>query len=239
MSGEADVVIDRANKANTKITIVSALKALMPRLNANVISGNEEAFRVVKENRELLQWIVVDPRQHDTYKQASEMLKDSKCVGIKIHPEEHSYNISEYGRNIFEFASKFNTIVLTHSGEKNSLPDHFVEFADAFPNVSLILAHHGCSENNDPSLQVRAIQKSKNGNIFTDTSSATNVISRQIEWAVKEIGAEKLLYGTDSPLYFAPMQRARIDNAEITDKDKNLILCDNAIELFNLKQKIF
>jgi uncharacterized protein len=239
MSGEADVVIDRANKANTIITIVSALKALLPRLNTNVIGGNKDAFRIVKENKELLQWVVVNPKQEDTYQQASEMLKEPECVGIKIHPEEHGYKISEYGQNVFEFASKFNAVVLTHSGEGNSLPDDFVEFADAFSNISLILAHHGCSDNNDPSLQVCAIQKSKNGNIFTDTSSATNIISRQIEWAVKEIGAEKMLYGTDSPLHFAPMQRARIDNAEITEQDKKLILFDNATKLFNFKQEIF
>ena len=58
--------------------------------------------------------------------------------------------------------------------------------------------------------------------------------SRQIEWGVKEIGAERLLYGTDSPLYFAPMQRARIDNAEISDTEKKLILRENALKLFKL-----
>jgi len=42
--------------------------------------------------------------------------------------------------------------------------------------------------------------------------------SNLIEWAVSEVGAQHILYGTDSPLYFAPMQRARVDNADISDK---------------------
>ena len=46
---------------------------------------------------------------------------------------------------------------------------------------------------------------------------------------------EKFLYGTDSPLYFAPMQRARIDNAEISDEEKKIILRDNALKLLKLK----
>ena len=59
-------------------------------------------------------------------------------------------------------------------------------------------------------------------------------MSSLIEWAVKEIGAEHILYGTDSPLYFAPMQRARIDNAGISDREKRLILHDNAAAIFGL-----
>ena len=87
-----------------------------------------------------------------------------------------------------------------------------------------------------PTHQVRAIQASKHGNVFVDTSSAQNIIPRLIEWAVREVGADRLLFGTDSPLYFAPMQRARIDSADITDQDKRLILHDNAARLLKLTE---
>src|SRR5438067_888502 len=85
--------------------------------------------------------------------------------------------------------------------------------------------------------QVRAIQQSRHGNVFADTSSTRSITPNLIEWAVREIGAERVLYGTDSPLYFAPMQRARIDHADLSDHDKRLILCDNAIRLFGLQEK--
>lgn len=118
----------------------------------------------------------------------------------------------------------------------NSMPADFVPFANDFPSVTLILSHHGYGWDDEPSYQVRAIQQSKHGNIYTDTSSATSIRPKQVEWAVKEIGAEKIMYGTDTPLYFSPMQRARVDFAEISDADKKLILCDNAIKLFNLQE---
>ena len=233
ISADAETVLRRARQANTRLTIVSPIQALTPRASADPIAGNEEATRVVAQTEGLLQWVVIDPLKPETYEQAVEMLALPKCVGIKLHPEEHGYPITEYGTAIFEFAAKHRAIVITHSGERNSMPEDFVKFANEFPEVTLIVAHLGCGWDNDPSHQVHAIQNSKHSNVFVDTSSALSITPGLIEWAVKEIGAELILYGTDSPLYFAPMQRTRIDCADISDQDKKLILCDNAVKLFN------
>lgn len=70
-------------------------------------------------------------------------------------------------------------------------------------------------------------------NVFTDTSSAKSIIPNLIEWAVREIGADRILFGTDSPVYFAPMQRARIDCALMDEEAKRLVLRDNALRLFS------
>ena len=234
MTGDAQCVVDRARLANTFLTLVSPLRALVPRLQGDVPGGNAEAAQVVTEHPELRQWVVIDPGKPESYAQAEEMLSLPTCVGIKIHPEEHGYLIGEHGRQIFEFAARHRAIVLTHSGETNSLPEDFVSFANDFPEVRLILAHIGCTIDRDPGHQVYAVQQSKHGNIFADTSSGQSVTSTLIEWAVGEIGSDKILYGTDTPLYFAPMQRARIDYAEIPDADKQRILRDNAMELFQL-----
>jgi len=233
-TGDVKCVVDRARLANTFLTVVSPLRALMPRLQADAFGGNVEAAQVVAEHPELRQWVVVDPAKPETYEQAEEMLSLPTCVGIKIHPEEHGYPIKEHGRKIFEFAAKLRAIVLTHSGEENSLPEDFVPFANDFPEVRLILAHIGCTIDHDPGHQVYAVQQSRHGNIFADTSSAQSVGSKLIEWAVGEIGSEKIFYGTDTPLYFAPMQRARIDYAEIAVADKKRILRDNAMKMFQL-----
>jgi len=234
MTGDVNVVVQRARRANTRLTIVSSLLALLPRGGADPVAGNERVAGDVDGFEELLFWAVVDPLKPRTYDQAAELLKNPQCAGIKIHPEEHKYPIREHGRKIFEFAEKHRAIVITHSGEENSLPGDFLAFANDFAAVRLILAHLGCGCDNDPGHQVRAVQQSRHGNIFIDTSSASNITSNQIEWAVGQIGADRLLYGTDSPLYFAPMQRARIDHAEISDVDKRKILCENAEQLLHL-----
>ncbi|MCL4853815.1 MAG: amidohydrolase family protein, partial [Bryobacteraceae bacterium] len=64
-----------------------------------------------------------------------------------------------------------------------------------------------------------------------DTSSASSIYAGLIEWAVQEIGASRILFGTDTPLYSAAAQRRRIEAAEISDADKLAILRENAMRL--------
>lgn len=232
MSGDPEWVIKLAQAARTRLSIVSPLQALMPRGHGDALAGNANAAATVLRTPGLLQWVVIDPRVPASYEQAAIMLAGPKCVGIKIHPEEHLYPIAQHARALFEFAAARDTVILSHSGEKNSLPEDFVRFADDFPSVRLILAHLGNGHDGDPAHQVRAIQASRRDNVYVDTSSGASLTPRLIEWAVREVGANRILYGSDSPLYFAPMQRTRIDWADISDADKRLILCDNAIRLF-------
>lgn len=237
MTGDPSEVVARARAAHIRYTVASPLRALLPRGGGDAVSGNEEASTVVEQTDGLLQWVVLNPRQPATFEQARELLKRPKCVGIKIHPEEHCYPISEHGREIFEFAAELKAVILTHSGEQNSLPDDFVPFANEHPEATLILAHLGCGffgTSNSPELQVRAIQASRHGNIYTDTSSAQSLLPGLIEWGVSEIGAERILFGTDTPLYFAASQRARIDFADLRDEQKRRILWDNAQALLNI-----
>ena len=236
MSGDAATVSARARTANVEWTAVSPLMAFLPKGAFDVSAGNDEAARVVDQIPGLLQWVVVNPLQPSTYEQAREQLSRPKCVGIKIHPEEHDYKISEHGEAIFEFAARMDAVIMSHSGQPNSLPADFVPFADTFPNVTLILAHLGNADDGSTfDLQVQAIQAAKHGNIFTDTSSARSLFPGLIEWAVGEVGAEHVLFGTDSPLYFAPSLRARIDHADITEPQKRMILRENAERLLLLE----
>jgi predicted TIM-barrel fold metal-dependent hydrolase len=200
---------------------------------ADAAAGNKEAARIVARLPGLLQWVIVHPLQPETYDQARRMLKRPGCVGIKIHPEEHCYSIRKHGRALFEFAAEQCAVVLTHTGEKNSWPIDFIPFANDFPEMRLILAHLGNSAlpTGQPDHQVRAIQASKHGNVYTDTSSMRSIFPRLIEWAVKEVGADRILFGTDTPLYFPWMQRVRIDYAAIAAREKRMILRDNAARL--------
>ncbi len=232
MTGDADTVVARAKAARIGLTIASPLSGLLPRGGASAFDGNEEASRIISQTKGLLQYVIVNPLEKNTYDQARRLIGRGKCVGIKIHPEEHGYAIAAHGREIFEFAAEFRAIVLTHSGERRSLPDDYLPFANDFPQVSLILAHIGCSYDSDPGRQVRAMQKAKHDNVYADTSSAKSIMPGLIEWAVAEVGAGKILFGTDTPLYFAAMQRARIDHAEMDERAKSRILRDNALELF-------
>ncbi len=235
MSATAAEVVERAAQADIEWTVVSPLLGLLPRCSADAAAGNEEASRTVHATSGLLQWVIINPLQPGTYDQAATMLENPWCVGVKIHPEEHGYPIARHGGEVFRFCAERRAVILTHSGEANSVPADFVPFADEFPEVSLILAHIGCGYDGEPGRQVRAIQQSRRGNIYADTSSAMSIMPRLIEWAVREAGVERILFGTDTPLYHCAMQRARIDkSSELSSSQKRRILRDNAYALLRM-----
>jgi uncharacterized protein len=239
MSGDPATVVARAKAAHIQYTVVSPLESLLPRGQADAALGNETACRVVEQTDGLLQWVVLNPLQPSTFEQVRRMLKCPKCVGVKIHPEEHRYTITDRGRAIFELAAELRAVILSHTGEPNSMPADFLPLADDFPEVTLILAHLGNSGagGKSPELQVRTIQASRHGNIYADTSSAQSLLPGLIEWAVGQVGAERILFGTDTPLYFAPSQRARIDHADLSDQQKRLILQDNARRILGIPDR--
>ncbi len=238
MSADAGAVAARAKSVGIRWTAVSPLAGLFPRNEADAVSANEDAAADVSATEGLLQWVIVHPLQPQTFQQAAEFLKRPHCVGNKIQPEEHGYPIREFGTQLFEFAAQHDAVVLAHSGDPLSLPADFVGPADAFPNVKLILAHlgNGGGAAGDPTLQVAAVQKSRQGNLFVDTSSARSIVPGLVEWTVREIGADRILFGSDTPLYSVAMQRARIDAAEIDNLDKRRILWQNACDLFGIQE---
>ncbi|MDB6168031.1 MAG: amidohydrolase 2 [Verrucomicrobia bacterium] len=236
MSADAHAVAERARLSRTAWSIASPLAGLLPRGRPDAAKANEVAHAEIPTVPGLLQYVIVDPLRPETYGQARRMLQAGHCVGIKIHPEEHSYRISDHGDELFAFFEETDAAVMTHSGCPNSLPMDFVPFANRFPRARVLLAHlgNGNGDNGRPDLQVRAIQAARHGNLWVDTSSGRSILPGLIEWAVKEVGAERLMYGSDTPLYHAPMQRTRIDTAEIPDEAKRLILRENAHRYFKL-----
>ncbi|HRE83231.1 MAG TPA: amidohydrolase family protein [Opitutaceae bacterium] len=237
-SGSAEEVVARAAACGIRWTIASPLAGLLPRgRTVDVSVANDEAFKHVPRVPGLLQYVIVNPLQPKTYAQARAMLKAPWCVGIKIHPEEHAYRIADHGEELFAFFEEVGAPVMTHSGCENSLPEDFVPFADRYPGVRVLLAHlgNGNGARGRVDLQVRAVLAAKHRNLWVDTSSARSILPGLIEWGVEELGAERLLFGSDSPLYSVAMQRTRIETAEIPAAAKQLILRDNAVTFFNLQ----
>lgn len=184
---------------------------------------NEYLFRLTQEVDCLYQWVVIDPRNEKTFQQADRMLGHGKCVGIKLHPVDHKYSLSECGDKIFSFASGHKAIIQIHP---ETDADYILPFANRYPDVTFIMAHLGSYGVSDS----RAIEGANHGNVYADTSGMASFKNLVTEYTVGRVGSERILFGTDT--YATGFQRGRIEYALISDEDKENILRKNAERLF-------
>ena len=67
MTADAPRVAELAKRNNIRITIVSPLKALFPRLKGDVLGGNREAAEKVTKTEGLMHWVVVNPLEKESF----------------------------------------------------------------------------------------------------------------------------------------------------------------------------
>ncbi len=216
-----------ADMANIDKVFVSPYIAVMgDNRDEAIIESNEHLSIAVMENDFLYQFVVIEPRIEETFRQARRMLENKKCVGIKLHPSFNKYNLEDYAKKIFDFAAEFNTVIQIHP---QGFATHINPWADKYPELQFIQAHlseHG---------QIEAIKESKHRNIWTDTSSSSSMSNKLIEYAYSQIGADRIMFGTDG--YANGAQRGRIEYALIPETAKEDILRNNALRLFGDKLK--
>lgn len=216
--GDLEFLKQRYDLVGIEKTAFSTYSAVL--IDERIEEENDYLFDLKDELDWIYQWVVVHPNQENTFIQAEKMLKDKKVLGIKIHPLCHKYTMADYGDKILSFANDLGAVVQMHHSELPLMP----VLADKYPNMKLIIAHLS-----DDAF-IDAVANAKHGNVYVDTSGGASNLNNVIERAVKRIGAEHVLFGTDT--YSAAFQMGRIAWADISDSDKKKILRDNAIEIF-------
>ncbi len=211
-----------ASTANVEKVFVSTMESVT---KAEMVeSENDYLWNLSQELDYLYQWVVIDPRNENTFLQAKKMLNNGKCVGIKLHPREHKYTLAEFGDKIFSFASDFGAVVQIHPEDSATW---ILPHADKYPDVTFLVAHM-CSWLGRA--YADAIEQAKHGNVWADTSGMASICNQGVEYTVNRVGSDKILYGSDG--YAAGFQRGRIEYAQISDEDKAKILYKNAEKLF-------
>jgi len=236
-SANPEELVARTRACNIVLTVVSSMEAFdaAPDQPSNPQKANLEAARVADAHDSLRFYAVLNPKINDWQRQIDSFLSHPRCAGVKLHPRWNFWDVDEYGDTVFGFLNERKNLVLTHSGQPGTEPQRFIPYANKYPHVKLILAHIGNDTVNDRlDAQIEAVRVSRKANVWADTSSSFSITSRLIEYAVERIGPERIVFGTDSPGYFTPMQKARIAFAEISDQAKQKILYDNAANLLGL-----
>lgn len=175
----------------------------------------------------------------ENYKDQLRLIKDEGFAGIKVHPNYQGLHFDDihYLRLIYA-ASELGLSVITHAGADPYTPEEFFCTPQMILNVirevappRLIIAHMGSNENYDEAESVLCGQ-----NIYLDTAySIMHMSEEQLTRMIHKHGADKILFGTDSP-WTQPKDCADRLQAltGLSREEKELILHGNAEYLFGI-----
>jgi uncharacterized protein len=152
-------------------------------------------------------------------------VRDGPMVGIKLWVARRS-NAPELDP-IVERAVSMKAVILQHTWLKvggnlpgESTPYDLVELARRHPQAAFIDAHTG----GDWELGIGAIRSTKN---VSACMAGFDPTSGSVEMAVRELGAERVVYGSDAAGRSFASQLAKVMGAEIPEAARRLVLGEN------------
>lgn len=197
------------------------------------IAGNAQAANLINKHNHLYGYIVLNPNYLKEAQEELEKYKDNtKFVGIKIH---HSYSgqpiDSAFSLELFHLIEKTNLPVLVHTyGSYDTSPKRLLKVLERCPNLTVIMAHMG-GNNWMEAIEIAELSP----NIYLEPSCRYNEHNK-IKEAVDRIGADRLIFGSDAPLLHPYYTIGMIEEAGLTEEEKEKIYFRNAEKLFNLRQ---
>lgn len=106
----------------------------------------------------------------------------------------------------------------------------FEEIAHNYPTVDFILAHLGADLSYDWREHLAGIEMARrHPNVYLDTGAV--VLTRYIEQAIRELGAEKIIYGSDEPEVDCRLEIFKIRMLKLPSEQKEMILGGNLLRL--------
>ena len=158
----------------------------------------------------------------DSWKDYYEQYPDV-VVGVKPYAPNHGFSLNDsIYENWFSYANEHRLPVLIHADGGMNVSD--VEPAvRKYPHAVFILAHAGTSY--DVARSHIELAK-KYDNVFLEITYTTTGRS-MIEFLVENVGADRILYGSDQPMRNPAPQLAWVCYARIPVEDKKKILAGN------------
>jgi hypothetical protein len=186
----------------------------------------------------LLGFVYLNPKYPDeSLAELDRCVKEGPMVGVKLWVAQHC-NVPAVDR-IVERAHALQALVFQHTWLKamanypgESTPMDFAELAGRHRSIPLVCGHTG----GDWEQGIRVIASLPNA--YSDLAGS-DPVAGYTEMAVRELGAERVLYGSDAGGRSFASQLAKVYGADIPDEAKKLIFSGNLIRLLTpiLRQK--
>jgi len=214
----AEYLMDKADVDKSVIFAVSY---------ENYCEPNREIAEIVRSNKKFLGFARLNNEMPGAAGHLAYCVKELGLIGLKLGEVPT--------REIMDAARALKVPVLAHSG-MGLPPIKYEPVAGSYPDVTLILAHLGLGMTWDDMfahpLQAFYLAR-RYKNVYLDTSAATWV-QYILELAVKEAGADKLIFGSDGPWFYPSIMKACIKDLELNESDENKIMGGNIAGILNL-----
>lgn len=204
--------------------------------HADCAQANRAVRRLTQEYPELVLGLAyVNPRYPQAVEEFERCVGEWGFVGLKLWVACRATD--ERVRPVLEKARELRVPVLQHAWHKitgnlphESYPPEVARAAADFPEVHFIMAHIG----GDWLRGLRAV--SSRPNVSVDTSGSI-VEDGMIEMAVKQLGARRVLFGSDAHGADLAVNLAKVTGARIPVRARRLILGANFARLARLDQR--
>ncbi|HCU35721.1 MAG TPA: hypothetical protein DGT21_09750 [Armatimonadetes bacterium] len=199
--------------------------------------GNRQAVEAhLKYPDRLLPYITINPRRPLAETEAEiahyhELLGGIK--GFKFHSSCHLATCDHVGYGpAYDYAGEHQIPILSHvwDGPARDGKSFLTRQAAANPNVAFLHAHSG---NSWETIRKLTAEAKLNPNVYLDLAGS-GLPYGGLEYMVAQIGANRILLGTDLPFIDCRPQFGRLLAARISDEDKRMIMGLNAKRLFKL-----
>ena len=186
---------------------------------------------------------------HPDLKGAVEDIVSHGLHGVKLHPDMQKFCIDDpKAYPIYELCVEYDLPILMHMGDPRfdySHPDRLYRVMTDFPALVVVGAHMGGWANWDYACE----RLSDFQNLYVDTSSSMATPAKEygIQPHVESLtpvhtaalirrwGAEKVLFGTDYPMWSQADDLAVFFEMGLTDAENRMILSENAEKVFSIR----
>lgn len=189
------------------------------------------AKAIEKYPNRLIGFAYSEPWEFTAEKELYKCFTEYGMRGLKLNPTKQSYALDRHQLvdMLFEICQKKNYPIVAHgASDIFNMPHKFAAMARKFPGVNLIMAHMGLPDAFDTALRlVKSLD-----NLYLDTAG---VDPQAIKKAIKEVGAEKILMGSDTPWGRFELSFHAVETATSDPYERRLIMGENIARLLNLE----
>lgn len=196
---------------------------------------NDYTAQVVGEHPGLLYGM--GAMHQDTLDKGEEVfrIKGLGLKGVKIHPDIQGVAMNDRRfDDLYAALSQLDMPLLCHTGDSryhNSNPPEFLDVLNRFPRLKVIGAHLGCWSNWTEGVELLRGRDQ----VWVDCSSSLYALSpEQARRIIRAYGAQRVLFGSDYPMWNAGEELKRLDALGLTDGEIEKIHGLNAQALLDI-----